>query len=121
MNGRTCQFCGKALSRFTVGSGGDFCSREHRNQFRLRLGMDRLMEANKVASLMRRRENAKIIPAAELMRDSKAGPRAAPVLRLPVRQPNAPALHLAPAKPEKPRIAAPSDTPILSATPAASL
>src|ERR1035441_2869103 len=89
MNGRTCQLCGKALSRFTVGYGGDFCSREHRNQFRLRLGMDRLMEANKVANLMRRRENAKTIPAAQLARDSKASPRLAPLLRMPVRQPNA--------------------------------
>jgi len=89
MNGRTCQLCGKALSRFTVGSGGDFCSREHRNQFRLRLGMDRLMEANKVSSLMRRRENAKAIPAAQLVRDSKVLPRVAPLLRMPVRQPGA--------------------------------
>ena len=88
MNGRTCQLCGKALSRFTVGSGGDFCSREHRNQFRLRLGMDRLMEANKVANLMRRRENAKTIPAAQLARDSKVSPRLAPLLRMPVRQPD---------------------------------
>src|SRR5580692_2389524 len=89
MNGRTCQLCGKALSRFTVGSGGDFCSREHRNQFRLRLGMDRLMEANKVASLMRRRENAKAIPAAQLARDSKVLPRLAPLVRMPIRQPDA--------------------------------
>jgi hypothetical protein len=88
MNGRTCQLCGKALSRFTVGSGGDFCSREHRNQFRLRLGMDRLMEANKVSSLMRRRENAKTIPAAQLARDSKILPRVAPLLKMPVRQPD---------------------------------
>src|SRR5580658_2579956 len=93
MNGRTCQLCGKALSRFTVGSGGDFCSREHRNQFRLRLGMDRLQEANKVASLMRRRENAKAIPSAQLARDSKALPRVAPLLRLPVRQPDVHALR----------------------------
>jgi len=85
MNGRTCQLCGKALSRFTVGSGGDFCSREHRNQFRLRLGMDRLLEANKVANLMRRRENAKTIPAAQLARDSKVSPRVAPLVRIPVR------------------------------------
>jgi hypothetical protein len=88
MTGRTCQLCGKALSRFTVGSGGDFCSREHRNQFRLRLGMDRLMEANKVANLMRRRENAKSIPAAQLARDSKVSPRVAPLLPMPMRQPD---------------------------------
>jgi len=88
MNGRTCQLCGKALSRFNAGSGGDFCSREHRNQFRLRLGMDRLMEANKVANLMRRRENAKAIPAAQLARDSKISPRVAPLARMPVRPPD---------------------------------
>jgi hypothetical protein len=93
MNGRVCQLCGKALSRFTVGSGGDFCSREHRNQFRLRLGMDRLMEANKVASLMRRRENAKTIPAAQLARDSKVSPRVAPLARMPVRRPDLGPLH----------------------------
>jgi len=60
MSVRTCQFCGKPLSRIWTG-GGDYCSREHRNQHRLRLGMDRLAEANKVASLMRRRENLKPI------------------------------------------------------------
>src|ERR1039458_8019730 len=87
MNGRTCQLCGKPLSRFTVGSGGDFCSREHRNQSRLRLGMNRLLEANKVASLMRRRENTKAIPAAQLTSDSKVLPRIAPHLPVPVRQP----------------------------------
>src|SRR5580704_9328202 len=85
MNGRTCQLCGKPLSRFTVGSGGDFCSREHRNQFRLRLGMDRLQEANKVASLMRRRENAKPIPASQLTSDFKVLPRMAPPMQAPVR------------------------------------
>ena len=61
MSTRTCQLCGKPLSRIWVGAGGDFCSREHRNQYRLRLGMDRLQEANKVATLMRRRENPKPI------------------------------------------------------------
>ena len=62
MSARTCLLCGKALSRIWVGAGEDFCSREHRNQYRLRRGMDRLQEANKVASLMRRRENPKPIP-----------------------------------------------------------
>lgn len=56
MNARTCQLCGKPLGRIRVGAGEDFCSREHRNQYRLRQGMDRLQEANKVASVMRRRE-----------------------------------------------------------------
>ena len=64
MSARTCQLCGRPLSRIWVGAGGDFCSREHRNQYGLRLGMDRLQEANKVATLMRRRENLKtVVPA----------------------------------------------------------
>ncbi|SPF48384.1 conserved hypothetical protein [Candidatus Sulfopaludibacter sp. SbA4] len=63
MNPRTCLLCGKPLSRIWVGAGEDFCSREHRNQYRLRRGMDRLLEANKVASLMRRREQPKPISA----------------------------------------------------------
>ena len=46
------------------------------------------MEANKVANLMRRRENAKTIPAAQLVRDSKVSPRVAPLLRMPVRPPD---------------------------------
>src|ERR1700732_5063710 len=70
MNPRTCQLCGKPLSRLRVGGDGDFCSREHRNQHRLRLGMDRLEEANKVTSLMRRRENPRHISAARLMCNS---------------------------------------------------
>src|SRR3954447_18393096 len=65
MNARTCLLCGKSLSRIWVRAGEDFCSREHRNQYRLRRGMDRLQEANKVASLMRRRENPKPIPVGE--------------------------------------------------------
>jgi hypothetical protein len=44
-------------------AGDEFCSREHQSQFRMRQGMDRLREANKVASLMRRRENPKPISA----------------------------------------------------------
>src|SRR5450759_2422862 len=70
MNARSCQLCGKPLSRLRVGSDGDFCSREHRNQHRLRAGMDRLEEANKVTSLMRRRENPRHISAARLMCNS---------------------------------------------------
>src|SRR3954463_9212653 len=59
MSARACQLCGKPLSRIRVGADGDFCSREHRNQFRLRQGMGRLQEANQVATVMRRRENLK--------------------------------------------------------------
>jgi hypothetical protein len=68
MNARSCQLCGKPLSRLRVGGDGDFCSKEHRNQFRLRAGMDRLVEVNKVASLMRRREAARQIPFSCLLR-----------------------------------------------------
>src|ERR1017187_6425718 len=70
MNARSCQLCGKPISRLRVGGDGDFCSREHRNQHRLRRGMDRLEEANKVTSLMRRREKAGHISAARLMCNS---------------------------------------------------
>jgi hypothetical protein len=70
MNARSCQLCGKPLSRLRVGGDGDFCSREHRNQYRLRRGMDRLEEANKVTTLMRRRENPRHISAARLMCNS---------------------------------------------------
>jgi hypothetical protein len=74
MSVRTCQLCGKPLGRIRVGAG-DFCSREHRNQFRLRRSMDHLLEANKVASLMRRRENPKQIPLAQLLVSSAMEPR----------------------------------------------
>ncbi len=75
MNGRTCQLCGKPLSRMWGGGGGDFCSREHRNQYRLRCGMDTLLEANKHASLMRRRDQPKQFPAAHLQINSAITPR----------------------------------------------
>ena len=70
MSAKSCQLCGKPLSRLRVGGDGDFCSREHRNQHRLRAGMDRLEEANKVTSLMRRRENPRHISAERLMCNS---------------------------------------------------
>src|SRR5438874_7280748 len=63
---KNCLLCAKPLSRIRVGGGEDFCSREHRNQYRLRRGMDRLLEANKVANVMRRRENPRQIPTASL-------------------------------------------------------
>jgi hypothetical protein len=85
MSIKTCQLCGKPLGRK---GDGDFCSREHRNQFRLRRGMDRLEEANKVASLMRRRENPRQIPAAQLAVEGATQPRGATVpAAFPVRQP----------------------------------
>ncbi len=70
MNGRTCQLCGKPLSRIWAGGGGDFCSREHRNQYRLRCGMDTLLEANKHANLMRRRDTPRQFPLAQLQSNS---------------------------------------------------
>lgn len=52
-----------------------FLFREHRNQYRLRRGMDRLHEANKVANVMRRRENPRPIPAERLIRPGQQTPR----------------------------------------------
>src|ERR1035438_5378774 len=81
MSGRTCQLCGKPLSRIWTG-GGDYCSREHRNQHRLRLGMDRLQEANKVASLMRRRENLKPITGLQPVIAAVLANRSLPAVKL---------------------------------------
>src|SRR3954454_5836312 len=75
MAARTCMLCGKALSRIWAGNGEGFCSREHRNQYRLRRGMDRLLEANKVANVMRRRENPRQIPTASLQSTGPASQR----------------------------------------------
>ena len=78
MSVRTCQLCGKPLSRIRVGGGsGEFCSREHRNQYRLRRGMDQLEEANALASVMRRREQLKPLapqPALSGGRERRLGP-----------------------------------------------
>src|SRR5438309_7416171 len=75
MAAKTCLLCGKALSRIWTGTGEDFCSREHRNQYRLRQGMDRLVEASKVASVLRRRENPRQIPTASLRSTGPASQR----------------------------------------------
>lgn len=75
MAAKTCLLCGKTLSRIWAGGGEDFCSREHRNQYRLRRGMDRLQEANKVASVMRRRESPRNIAAARLVNPGVQMPR----------------------------------------------
>src|SRR5215472_14421462 len=82
MNGRTCQLCGKPLSRIWVGAGGDFCSREHRNQYRLRRGMDRLTEANAVATLMRRREHLKPLAPTRLTSAEDIARRAYPPTKI---------------------------------------
>ena len=75
MSARTCLLCGKTLSRIWVGAGDGFCSREHGNQYRLKRGMDRLTETNKVSVLMRRRENPRPITSASLPLDSAASHR----------------------------------------------
>lgn len=75
MAARTCLLCGKPLSRIWADKGEEFCSREHRNQYRLRAGMGRLMEANKVASVLRRREIPKQIPVGDLRSPGPASPR----------------------------------------------
>jgi hypothetical protein len=58
------------------GAGDEFCSREHRNQYRLRQGMERLAEANQVASVVRRRESPRQIPPALLRAHGNDNPRA---------------------------------------------
>jgi hypothetical protein len=83
MSARTCLLCGKTLSRIWVGAGDDFCSREHGNQYRLKLGMDRLTESNKISSLMRRRENPRPIASAHLPLDSTTSRRDFPEMILP--------------------------------------
>ena len=83
MSARTCLLCGKSLSRIWVGAGDDFCSREHGNQYRLKRGMDRLTETNKISVLMRRRENPRPIMAASLPLDSAASRRDFPEVKIP--------------------------------------
>src|SRR5215831_391627 len=75
MSVKTCQLCGKPLSRLRVGADPEFCSKEHRSQFRLRKGMDRLEEVNKVANLMRRRESPKQITFQSMLVQSAKTPR----------------------------------------------
>jgi len=75
MTAKNCMLCGRPLGRIRVGAGGDFCSREHRNQYRLRRSMDCLTEANKVSTLARRRENPKALFAAAAPGNAKAAPR----------------------------------------------
>jgi len=89
MNAKNCLSCGRPLGRIRVGAGGDFCSREHRNQYRLRRGMDCLTEANKVSTLARRRENPKPLFAGAAPGTAKAAPHGfleAPPLTLSVTQ-----------------------------------
>lgn len=73
MAAKTCLYCGKALVFLRMGAGGDFCSREHHKQYRLRRGMDALAEADKVATLARRRETPKAVFAPPAGAPSEAG------------------------------------------------
>jgi hypothetical protein len=75
MPAKTCLHCGKPLVFIRVGAGGDYCSREHRNQYQLRRGMDCLAEANKVATLARRRETPKALFGEAASGSSGAEPR----------------------------------------------
>jgi hypothetical protein len=52
MNSQACLLCGKTLSRIRVGSGEDFCCRDHRDQYRLRRGMDRLGQGKKPSGVI---------------------------------------------------------------------
>ena len=114
MNGRTCQLCGKPLSRIWAGGGGDFCSREHRNQYRLRCGMDTLLEANKHASLMRRRDTPRQFPLAQLQSNSAVATRAFGPAPATARRP---ALRPLPASPATARFQT-GDSRFLSPAPA---
>jgi hypothetical protein len=124
MSARTCLLCGKSLSRFLTGPG-DFCSREHRNQYQTRLGMDRLNEANKVANLMRRRENAKLISAKHLISDCARTPREFGRVSAPPSLPSVVTLRPTPAGLPAPRVPVNHDDsrwlvaarPVSSATP----
>src|SRR5262249_11186889 len=97
MNAKTCQLCGKPLGRIRVGADGDFCSREHRNQYRLRQGMDRLTEANKMASLMRRREQPKPINPGPQKGQTEVHSAEAPPLRIEGGSPKPPPVRWRPA------------------------
>jgi len=76
MSAKVCLYCGKTLVFIRVGAGGDFCSREHRNQYRLRRKMDCLSEANKVSTLARRRETPKALFGEAVAGPDGAVPRA---------------------------------------------
>jgi hypothetical protein len=65
-----------------VGAGDDFCSREHGNQYRLKRGMDRLTETNKISSLMRRRESPRPIISASVPLNAAASHRDFPEVRI---------------------------------------
>jgi hypothetical protein len=105
MSAKVCQLCGKSLSRLRVGGDGDFCSREHRNQYGVRRGMDRLEEVNKIASLMRRRENPRHIAASKLMCNSALDRRGFFEARQSTRKPDVAAFSPVFRGPAAPRMA----------------
>jgi hypothetical protein len=97
MAARTCLLCGKSLGR----RNEEFCSREHRNQYRLRQGMERLAEANQVASVMRRRESPRQIPPEQLRAEGDVARREClEPIRIQARPPQLP--QMAPPEPSLP-------------------
>jgi len=60
MNSSNCLLCGKSLGGVRSGGGEDFCSREHRSQYRLCRGMERLTEPNQITTVIRSREMPKL-------------------------------------------------------------
>lgn len=57
-----CKLCGKPLPKIRLFRDGDFCCREHRDQYRLRRGLNQLAEAGELASLRRQRERPTHFP-----------------------------------------------------------
>ncbi len=62
MSANACQLCGKPLSRIRLLREGNFCCREHREEYRLRRGLSRLLEASEVSQLERRKEHPELLP-----------------------------------------------------------
>ncbi|MFB3827760.1 MAG: hypothetical protein ACE15B_13395 [Bryobacteraceae bacterium] len=94
-----CLHCGKPLSKIRLRSEGDFCCREHRERYRLMQGMNRVLEANEMATITRRRERPIPIPLQPAASDTAEKPRAckpgAPVTHREVREHPCPPMHVA--------------------------
>ena len=71
----TCQHCGKLLSRLKMRRDGDFCSREHRDKYHLRQGLNRVQEAHEFSTLARRRETPLAVRLGRLACPSPASRR----------------------------------------------
>jgi hypothetical protein len=94
MSGVTCQFCGKPLWRIRRGSDGDFCSREHRNQYKLRMGLTHLAEAEKVSSARRKCEVCNAISLGRVAGSPEVQKRRSLSPRWPGRAPRLPAIRV---------------------------